>query len=539
MRIASEPRKGQTLRQRTDQNMAGRKLVNLDAMIPRADFAIIEDNEIYADDLKSIGPRDFRPEGLMPLLRKPDFQRETNHWSSAQVLLLIQSFIESDLIPSVILWKAQGSIFVIDRGHRLSVLRAWIEDDYGDRAISQKFFGYNINEAQKRVAQETRRLIDREVGSYGEWLRRGDVTDLPLADKAKVLRVRSGSIPIQWVSGNVEKAQASFLKINTQGTALDDIEMLLIRNRRRPAAIAARSIIRAGMGHKYWSGFTADKQRLIEEKAGELYRVLFEPDLQSRIKTIDLPLGGGAGVRSALKLLVEFVLTASRDQQGKPEVVDDQEEDDNGEQTVSTLNRSLRLANRITGNTNGSLGLHRAVYFYGPTGTHMAPLFMGIVTLLAKKIIDNDPSFFRKFQKVRCQLEEFLLDNKRLIVAIIQNTRSTKRYTVVARLIDYLVDNIVEGVTPSEQDLVNFAGVGNKVFTGQEADKPVRFPDETKNAIMIKTGLNAALKCDICKGYISPSQSISYDHIVAVRDGGRGTEENCAITHPYCNQSKS
>lgn len=104
--------------------MAGRKLVNLDAMIPRADFALVEGGNVpAAETIGNIGTRDFRSDGILPLLRKPDFQRETNHWGPAQVALLIKSFVDGDLIPSVILWRSSGSIFVIDGGHRLSVLR--------------------------------------------------------------------------------------------------------------------------------------------------------------------------------------------------------------------------------------------------------------------------------------------------------------------------------------------------------------------------------------------------------------------------------
>ncbi len=261
--------------------MAGRKLVNLDAMIPRADFAILEDApEMPTKKVDSIGTRDLRPDGLLPLLRKPDFQRETNHWTPEQTVLLIQSFVDEDLIPSVILWQAQGSIFVIDGGHRLSVLRAWIEDDYGDKATSQAFFGFNINENQLKAAKETRRLVEKTIGSYNDWKKKeGIQQDLPPADRRRVASVRTTTIPIQWVTGNAERAQASFLKINTKGTPLDEIEILLIRNRKRPAAIAARSIIRAGMGHKYWSAFSDDKRKQIEAKASKLYEVLFEPDL--------------------------------------------------------------------------------------------------------------------------------------------------------------------------------------------------------------------------------------------------------------------
>ncbi|WP_158791504.1 DUF262 domain-containing protein [Granulicella sp. L60] len=519
--------------------MAGRKLVNLDAMIPRADFAILEDApEMPTKKVDSIGTRDLRPDGLLPLLRKPDFQRETNHWTPEQTVLLIQSFVDEDLIPSVILWQAQGSIFVIDGGHRLSVLRAWIEDDYGDKATSQAFFGFNINENQLKAAKETRRLVEKSIGSYNDWIKKeGIQQDLPPADRRRVASVRTTTIPIQWVTGNAERAQASFLKINTKGTPLDEIEILLIRNRKRPAAIAARSIIRAGMGHKYWSAFSDDKRKQIEAKASKLYEVLFEPDLTSPVKTLDLPLGGGAGVRSALKLLVDFVMVASRNQLGEPERVEDQDEDETGDETISVLDKALRLAERITGDDKGSLGLHPAVYFYGPTGTHFTSLFMGISTLFARKLVNNDPSFFPKFTKVRKDLEVALLQHKRLIAAIIQNTRSAGRNDMIASLLTSMIDSINAGNTITEQGLVNSAGLEGKIFVGEEQTKSSKFTPETRSAVLIREALAAALHCPICGGYLDPQKSVSYDHITPVRDGGKGTESNCQLAHPYCNQS--
>ena len=518
--------------------MAGRKLVNLDAMIPRADFALIESGSIpAAETIGNIGTRDFRSDGVLPLLRKPDFQRETNHWSPAQVALLIKSFVDGDLIPSVILWRSSGSIFVIDGGHRLSVIRAWIEDDYGDRAISQAFFGYNIIDNQKKAAKETRQLVERDIGSYQQWIAKGQIPDLPKEEKEKTANVLTRSIPIQWVNGNVETAQASFLKINTQGTPLDDIEMLLIRNRKRPAAIAARSIIRAGMGHKYWSGFSPEKQRLIEEKASQLHQWLFEPEVDSPIKTLDLPLGGGAGVRTALRLLVDFVTVASRNQQGQPSRVEDENEDETGDGTIFVLDRTLRLAGRITGNDNGSLGLHPAVYFYGPSGTHVGPLFMGMATLIARKLVNNDASFFLKFSSVRKVVEEALVEHKRLIAAVIQNTRSAKRYDVIADLFMYLIDSYSKGVVPSEQDIVNKAGVEGKIILGSEAQQSARFSPETKSAIYLRDALASALRCSICGGYLDPTKSVSYDHKTRVREGGTGVEDNGQLAHHYCNQS--
>src|SRR5579885_2850738 len=144
------------------------RLVNLDAMIPRADFALEDDKSGASyENIASISVRDLKPDGLIrPILRKPDFQRETNHWSPEQVASLLECFVNGDLIPSVIVWKSPAYLFVIDGGHRLSVIRAWIEDDYGDGLVSRAFFGNSISKLQIKAAEQTRALIAEKIGKW-------------------------------------------------------------------------------------------------------------------------------------------------------------------------------------------------------------------------------------------------------------------------------------------------------------------------------------------------------------------------------------
>jgi len=102
------------------------RLVNLDAMIPRADFALENGMETTSSDrFHSISVKDFKSDGLLrPILRKPDFQRETNHWSPEQVVSLLQCFVNNDLIPSVIVWKSPTYLFrTITLSRRLPVAK--------------------------------------------------------------------------------------------------------------------------------------------------------------------------------------------------------------------------------------------------------------------------------------------------------------------------------------------------------------------------------------------------------------------------------
>jgi hypothetical protein len=522
--------------------MASRsRLVNLDAMIPRADFALDEGTGGTSHEkFPSISVRDLKADSLIrPILRKPDFQRETNHWDPDQVVSLLECFVNGDLIPSVIVWKSPTYLFVIDGGHRLSAIRAWIEDDYGDGPISRVFFGDAISKEQKKAAGRTRTLVAERIGTWQHFQSVLGNSEANEADLRRINTAVSRGLHVQWVEGNAEKAEASFFKINTQGTALDDIEELLLANRRKPIAIASRAVIRAGMGHRYWSKFKPPFLGQIEELAKEIHRNLFQPEFDTPIKTLDLPLGGSTGVRAALQVLIEFILAANRNQAGEPKHLKDQDDDEIGEGTQRVLNRAAVLASRMSGNSNGSLGLHPAIYFYGPTGRHLIPMFLGMSLLVSRKLINNDKDFFRRFTDVRARLEHILIEQKDLIATVLQRTISKYRVSNYADLIEKLVTALSSdpGKTITEGEIVIFAGLTGKILTGVTVEPGTKFSDETKSAVFIKVALKSAIKCPICGGYLDTGKSVSYDHVKEKAVGGQGDEDNCQLTHPYCNQA--
>ncbi|HHQ4795719.1 TPA: GmrSD restriction endonuclease domain-containing protein, partial [Aeromonas veronii] len=106
--------------------------VNLDALISREDFEVIDNASNASSFNQNVSVKDLeRGEFFYAGLRKPDFQRETSDWSDDQLCEFIQSFIDGDLIPAVILWNSGPYNFVIDGAHRFGALIAWINDDYG------------------------------------------------------------------------------------------------------------------------------------------------------------------------------------------------------------------------------------------------------------------------------------------------------------------------------------------------------------------------------------------------------------------------
>lgn len=513
-------------------------LVNLDAMIKREDFATFDSDQPTFETVDKISIRDFTKGGLMgPSLRKPDFQRETNHWNPEQVVSLLECFVNGDLIPSVILWQSQTHLFVIDGGHRLSVLKAWVEDDYGDGPLSQAFFGNQISEGQKLIAKRTRDLVNKKVGIWKHFEDKINRTDIDASERKFLNTAVSRGIPIQWIKGNPEKAEASFFKINTKGTPLDDVEELLLKNRKKPVPISARAIIRAGKGHRYWSFFQEENARIIEELAGKLHATLFDPEVKSPVKTLDLPMGGPKGVRDALQVLINVILIANGAESVDRNKGKEYPDDIDGVSTISTLRKVLSLARRITGNDGGSLGLHPAVYFYGPTGRHSGPMFMGTLALIAEKLSNNNSKFFQDFTAVRQDLENLLIREKDLIATILQKQPSKRRVDSYKKLLDEIIILLNIGAKVSDEELVKLSGLDGKIVIGAPKTTSDTFSDDVKSEVFIRSALSTALKCPICNGYIDPNKSVSYDHVVRKREGGVGSSENCQLTHPYCNQS--
>ncbi len=339
-------------------------LVNLDALILREDFEVKTEpmqtsttatqitSTLRAADLESTS-------WFYPVLRKPDFQRETANWDPDKVADLIQSYVEGDLIPSVILWRApDGNIFAIDGAHRLSALLGWVHDDYGDRQISQPFFGGFIPPEQEKAAERTRRLVNERVGSYAELKAVAQVPDSAKTPErsrfAKNLSVYA--ISLQWVPGDAPKAEHSYFKINQKATLIDPTELAMIQARRKPNALATRALIRGGTGHKYWSKFAEQTIHEIESIGREVYEALFKPALEMPIKTLDLPVAGRGYSAESVKMifdLVNYLNGVEEPESSKAESKGKLPDDPTGEATLRFLKAVQRTAVRIARHRSG------------------------------------------------------------------------------------------------------------------------------------------------------------------------------------------
>lgn len=509
--------------------------VNLDAMIRREDFAREIQGEAQPESIRELQLSQLLPKSpIRRLLRKPDFQRETNHWSPDQIAKFITSFLDGDVIPSLILWPSANFIFVIDGAHRLSALCSWISDDYGDGSLTKDFYDGELSKEQIVLAKRTRSLINERAGAYA------DLESLVGTPSDNILGRRAGRmftrpIQLQTVVGTAKTAEDSFFAINQQGTPLDETEELLIRNRRTPLAIGARAIVRAGTGHRYWSAFSKVNQTETERLAELLHEMLFQPQPASPLKTLDLPLGGSSSPVDALSILIDFLATTNSKSKDKIDPPSSYQEDETGEATVAALRAAIKIARRITSNEPESLGLHPAVYFTNDKGKHSRFLFLGMTAIITEKIRNNDSGWFKKFTLARSKIEHFLIEHKSLLGVVLQNLGKQARVPRMREMFEYLVEEGNSGRTLSPADLIKHLGMTGRVYDVIGVPRSSTFSDETKSQIAYHTQIKQTPKCPICDGLLDIAKSVSYDHIQRVREGGLGHAENGQMVHPYCN----
>lgn len=287
--------------------------ITLDALIPREDLNILSTTGSSGNtrNKTTLSIEDLKYDSFFfSALRKPIFQRETNEWDAEKVCSMIESFVNDELVPAIILWRNQGGyIFVIDGAHRLSSLGAWINDDYGDGQISTSYYGNYISEEQRNIAEKTRKLVNDRIGAYKE-IEAISRNRLTTEDKVKneiAKNLGALAIQLQWVDGNASKAEDSFLKINQSATKISDAELDLIKNREYSYAIASRAIVRAGKGYKYWSAYEEKEQEVIVSLSKKIHQIMFGNGRVDNDDINSMPIGGPLSSSLTLDVVTQTV----------------------------------------------------------------------------------------------------------------------------------------------------------------------------------------------------------------------------------------
>ncbi|PCI90320.1 hypothetical protein COB18_01030 [Candidatus Kaiserbacteria bacterium] len=509
--------------------------VNLDAIIPREDFEVTDKRGKTMQTKSTLSIEDIKTDSFFfSSVRKPDFQRETNEWDSKKISEFLSSFLDGDLIPAIILWRnTSGHVFVIDGSHRLSSLAAWLNNDFGDGEISKNFYDGIVQEEQLEIAEQTRKIIRKNVGLYSDYklaLTNPEKVAPEIVTRSKNLAALA--IQLQWVEGDANKAESSFFKINQQAAPINKTELILLESRRKPNCISARAIIRSGKGHKYWSAFSAENQTEIQRVASEINSILFSPRLKTPIKTLDIPIGGKNFSSQTLPLVLDFINIVNDFSSDFKTTLED---DVSGDETVKILKRTRKMAYIINSNHASSLGLHPAVYFYSQDGRHKIASFYAIIEFV---LYLEKKSLYSDFIKIRHDFEDVLLKYDYLVQQINRYYRSAlSSYVNIKEFYIEVMERLLE-----EDDITKVINDISKLekfdYLKLSAEESVitssEFTTERKSAVFIKEALDGATRCKICNGYLHRN-SISIDHIQRKEDGGIGSVDNGQITHPYCN----
>ncbi|MCZ0704656.1 hypothetical protein J2T56_003261 [Natronobacillus azotifigens] len=514
------------------------KTVTLDALIPREDFEVTEElSGGVSRNKTTLSIEDLQYDSFFfTALRKPEFQRETNEWSEEKVCSFIESFINGELVPAIILWKNKnGYIFVIDGAHRLSSLGAWINDDYGDNNISLEYYDRFIPDDQKSIAQRTRELINNKIGSFKELknARRKKLGPDNENISKIVNNLGSLALQVQWVEGDSSTAEESFLKINQSATKISNAELELIIARNKAHAITSRAIVRAGKGHQYWSAFDQSNQDEITKLSSEIHQLLFGNKSVSMNEINDLPVGGPFASTYTLDTVTQTVKICN----GIVNSKDEQEGD--ASSVIKHLKNTLKVLEYINSKKPCSMGLHPFVYFYSDLGKHKVGSFYGVLYFFNKLISKKQ---LNKFIEVRETFEKTLMSHNFLVQQIIRKWRQSKRaYRGVSDYYEALTNIIYDNKFIDPEDVVtklkemdNFKFLQTDILDNHSNAVKKNFSRGQKQQIKIQSLIKNIPTCPICGGYISPKTS-SIDHIHRKEDGGLADLSNGQMTHLYCN----
>jgi hypothetical protein len=507
--------------------------VNLDALIPREDFAA-ESGAARGTPTGTISIAQLADDSfLVQSLRKPDFQRETTNWTPQKIVDLISAFLDGDLIPAIILWRSGQYVFVIDGAHRVSAILAWLYDDYGDKARSRAFFENQVPEEQTKLADQTRRLVDKEIGTYASY--RDAMKTMAYAEgrmKERLGGLAANSFIAQWVPAvDAEGAEKSFFKINQSPTPVDPIEKRILKARRTATAIATRAINHGGVGHKYWGDFDMAVQREIEKVGAEIYGALYLPPMGGMpIKTSDVPVGGRG--YNSLPFVFDFVNLVNG-VGAKEELAKDQ----TGELTLDYMRAVLKRVQRITTTEPGSLGLHPLVYFYTRGGAFQPVAFLAM-SQVVKRLVDRNQ--LDRFTDVRRSFENFVMKHKEAFTLVVKRQGAGHRSRPA---IEDFLGLILDGLwaDKSGEEIIETMTKDSR-FSFFATPTPIRgdgagdreFSTGVKSATFVAELAQSGVRCAICGGLLHRN-SIHTDHVVRRADGGGAHTGNAQLTHPYCN----
>jgi hypothetical protein len=563
--------------------MANNQRVYLDHLIPRQSLrysppAVEEskqwltsshrsDSNIRFDDIR-------HKDAWFDRLVKPDFQRATCAWDPEACVTFLRSVLRRRIIPSIILWRSNetGLVYVLDGAHRLSVLRAWMIDDWGDKA--EDFYVRNENYQEiLDAAYATRRLVHEHIGlfeefeiAHKEWNRIALTGGAPRqsmslrqSDMAMFyldITASSRTLHAQWEEGDYAVAEDSFLSINRQGVPLDDLESLLIEFRNGSMGRVIMSIANAGTSGHYWpmpldenmQPDLRDKVSQFNDRCEKIHKSLFVPPFDSKITDVNVPCIVAPGHFRLHQHLIEFLPLLSegyavgseriREVLGKDHKSTVHEIINNADNLISCVERKLEhLGTRS--NTSISLSIVPLIYLYNKKGVFVRALLYGWAHWLLSGSDKEIQERKIALSSVRGDLEDTLIQYKDEFSDIQHRVGAgLKSLSTIANFLQNLIGSLIEkrNATADERKkaIADIFQPKSKSPIAK-ANSGRAFTKATKAEINVRELLGSCLRCEICGGILDLKQGVQYDHKDTFSTGGKSNSENGRPTHPFCN----
>jgi hypothetical protein len=518
---------------------------------------------------------DIREDGWANKFVKPDFQRATCAWDPKACATFLSSVLRGRIIPSIILWRSSetGLVYVLDGAHRLSVLRAWMIDDWGDKAGDF----YKKNENYQEIldaARATREVVRNEIGLFEDYVEAqkewnkiamtgGAPRQAMSEEKAKMamfyldIIVSSRTLHAQWEDGDYAAAEESFLAINRQGVPLDELESLLIEYRNGSMARVIMSIASAGASGHYWpnpvEGSTLpahvlDKLNGMNERCGRLHHLLFVPPFDEKITDVNVPFINAPGHFRLHLHLVELLPLLSEGAaiggERLPEIMAKDSKLSMQELIVNADELLTRIEKKVLhlggpSKASLSLALVPLIYWYNRKGIFVRALMYGWVHWLLSGTDSEVQERKIAVSSIRGELEESLIRYKDEFADIQhRGGAGLKSLAAITSFSQKLVEALLltRGDAPSDRDAKISAIFGAKAETRKGQSGASRAFSRSKQAeINVRELLGSSLRCEICGGVIDLKQGVQYDHKEEHSTGGLTVPENGRPTHPFCN----
>jgi hypothetical protein len=567
--------------------MADETTVYLDHLIERESFRYTRSQEQLRYDKRSEQPYLRIDDLLVPQrvekLRKPDFQRATRAWTPEDCVSLLDSLVNEQTIPSIIMWSSpdNGLDYILDGGHRVSAVLAWLRDDWGGNLTPDEYRDDEEKAAIEIAARKVRNLVDATVGNVGEYIeaeqllsqivRAGGKPLDEMTEKAFRRALFYGDLlkgniwfHILWVRGDYEKAEQSFIKINKSGKQLTPWERRLIENRNSSFARAVMSVANISSARHYWpqqipDSSTSDVASDVEQiLAGvtSLHQELFKPPYKRQVRTLEQPLLISETYNRPY-YIAEFltVVAGGRGQEAETDKLISAGRDAS---PLAIVQEGLKLItdaedalDHIVTASPKSLALPPAVYLYTSGGRYVRSLLYGLLYWL----LAGDEAEVRQRKRVFCayraSFERVFIGHKDEFVGNISRRSGSgaEITTQTARYFNGILDLVArhKGDTTSEAFGIDFGEFIDRLLkkrasrsqsngvANSTVGKSRTFTPAQQSMVYLREMLRTPITCGLCGGILDITGPVQHDHVQPFGQGGKTIPDNDRLTHLFCN----